>query len=70
MSIDINEQALTEVQSSKFGFSIKLDETTDVTNCAQLLVFVSYVTKDSVQGELLLSIELISTTRGEDVQAC
>ena len=42
MSTDINEQVLTEVQSSKYGFAIKLDETTDVSNCAQLLVFVRH----------------------------
>ena len=42
MSTDINKQVLTEVQSSKYGFAIKLDETTDVSNCAQLLVFVRH----------------------------
>ena len=40
MSTDINEQVFTEVQGSKYEFSIQLDETTDVLNWAQLLVFV------------------------------
>ena len=40
MSTDINEQVLTEVQSSKYGFPIQLNKTTDLSNCALLLVFV------------------------------
>ena len=35
MSTDINRQVLKEVQSSKYGFALQLDETTDVSNCAQ-----------------------------------
>ena len=42
MSFDINKHVLTEVQSSKYGFAKQPDETTDVSNCAQLLVFVRY----------------------------
>ena len=67
MSTDINEQIFTEVQGSKYGFSIQLDETTDVSNCAQLLVFVRYATKDSIPSELLLSNGMRTTTKGEDV---
>ena len=62
-----NEQVITEVQGSKYGFVIQLDETTDVSNRAQLLVFVRYATKDSIRSELLLSIEMRTTTKGEDV---
>ena len=32
----INEQVLTEVQSSKYGFAIQLDKTTDMSSLAQL----------------------------------
>ena len=69
MSTDINEQVLTEVQGLKYGFAIQLDETTDVSNCPQLLVFVRYATKDSIESELLLSSEMRTTctTKGEDV---
>ena len=63
MSTDINEQVITEVQGSKYGFVIQLDETTDVSNCAQLLVFVRYATKDSIRSELLLSNEMRTTTK-------
>ena len=67
MSTDINEQVITEVQGSKYGFAIQLDEATDVSNCAQLLVFVRYATKDSIGSELLLSIEMRITIKGEGV---
>ena len=67
MSTDINKQVLTEVQGSKYGFVIQLDETTDVSHCAQLLVFVRYATKDSILSELLLSNEMRTATKGEDV---
>ena len=48
MSTDINEQVIMEVQGSKYGFFIQLDETADMSNCAQLLVFVHYATKNSI----------------------
>ena len=40
MSTDIKELVITKVQGSKYGFAIQLDESTDVSNCAQLLVYV------------------------------
>ena len=59
MSTDINEKVLTEIQSSKCGFAIQLDETTDVSNCARLLV-LRYATKDSTRSELLSSVLVVA----------
>ena len=67
MSTDINKQVLKEVQSSKYGFVMRLDKTIDVSNCAQLLVFVRYATKSSIRSKLLSSNESRTTTRGADV---
>ena len=54
--------------SSKYGFVIQLDEAIfDVSNWAHHLVLVSNATKDSIRHELLLSSELRSITKGEDV---
>ena len=39
----------------------------DVSNCAQLLVFVHYATKDSIPSKLLLSNQWRTTTREEEV---
>ena len=47
---------------------MQLDESMDITNNAQLLVFVRYITQDNnVKTELLMSKELSSTTKGKNV---
>ena len=61
------KQVLTKIQSSKYGFAIQLDETTNLSNSTLLLVFVRYATEDSIRSELLLSNELKNATREEDV---
>ena len=67
MSTDIKEKVIMEVQGSKYGFAIQLGESIDVSNCAQLLVYVRYATKDAIRSELLLINEMRTTTKGEDV---
>ena len=44
-----------------------MDESTDVSNCAQLIVFVRYVHNEELKDEFLCCLDLQSTTRGEDV---
>ena len=56
------------MKDSKFGFSMQLEESTDITNNAQLPVYVRYTTQDNdVKTELLMSKELSSTTKRKDV---
>ena len=55
ISTDINKQVITELQGSKYGFAIQLDEITDVSNCAQLLVFVRYATNNFIQSEKVIN---------------
>jgi hypothetical protein len=44
MAYDILSQVVDEIKSCRNGmFSIQLDESTDVTHLAQLLVYVRYV---------------------------
>ena len=65
MPIDITDQVISSMKDSKFGFSMQLDESTDITNNAQLLV---YTTQNyDAKTELLMSKELSSTTKGKDV---
>ena len=40
MSINIANQVILGVKDSKFGFSMQLDESTDITNNAQLLAIL------------------------------
>ena len=67
MSTDIKEQVITEVQGSKYGFAIQLVESTDMSNYAQLLVYVRYTTKDAISSEFLWTNEMRTTTNEKDV---
>ena len=67
MSVDILEQVISDICRSESGFGIQLDESTDVTNCAQLLIFVRYVGKDGVKKEFLMNAALEAITKGDDI---
>ena len=43
MSQNILQQLVTDLVATPVRFSIQLDESTEVANCSQLLVFVRYV---------------------------
>ena len=46
MSMDIKDQVVSEIKAAPLGiFALQLDEITDVSNCAQLLVFTRYMPK-------------------------
>ena len=67
MSDDIADQVLAEIKESKFGFAIQLDESTDITNYCQLLVYVRYAQTNIMKTELLLNHEVSTTTKGKDI---
>ena len=67
MSDDIAHQILAEIKESKFGFAIQLDESTDITNYCQLLVYVRYAQTNIMKTELLLNHEVSTTTKGKDI---
>ena len=67
MSVDIADQVISGVKDLQYGFSIQLDESTDVTNNAQLHVYVRYTQDNSVKTELLMSKELSGTTQRKDI---
>ena len=67
MPIDIADQIISSVKDSKYGFSMQLDESTDMTNNAQLLVYTRYTTQNyDAETELLMSKELSSITKEKD----
>ena len=70
MSVDITDQVIAGVRDSKFGFALQLDESTDVTNCCQLLVYVRFTQNDAVKTELLLNHEASTTSKEEDIFNC
>ena len=59
---------LKTIVADSVYFSLALDESTDVTDTAQLLIFIRTVSKDFVVHEELLGLEpLHNTTKGQDI---
>ncbi|XP_068229058.1 zinc finger MYM-type protein 6-like [Palaemon carinicauda] len=52
MSVDVKDQVMTEIKSSSLFF-LQLDESTDVSSCSQLLVFVRYIHSGAIKDEFL-----------------
>jgi len=67
ISFDIEEQLLVKIKNSPF-YALQCDESTDVSQCCQLLVFVRFLDDDNtIKEELLLLQELVTTSKGSDV---
>jgi hypothetical protein len=66
MAADVKQQVLDEIKASPV-FSFQLDESTDITSCSQLLVFVKYIYNKSIKEEFLFCNPLITTTKASDV---
>jgi len=67
MSQDIEEQLICLIKKSPW-FALQCDESTDVAQCCQLLIFVRFLSADNtIKEELLLSQGLETTSRGVDV---
>ncbi|KAM4604703.1 SCAN domain-containing protein 3-like [Polymixia lowei] len=65
MASDIQHQLLERIKNSPF-FSLQLDESTDVTNAALLLIFVRYRWDSSLQEDILFCGELPTRTTAEE----
>jgi len=66
ISNDILEQVMEELKASPFPFSVQLDESTDVSQCAQLLAYVRYMHADAIK-EFLFCKPLSETTKAADM---
>ena len=58
MSEDIKDQVIDEMKSAG-SFYLQIDESTDVSSCAQLIAFVRYVLKGVFKDEFLFCIDLL-----------
>ena len=69
---DIDENILSQVvadsNASPTKFSIRLDETTDVTNLNPLIAFLCYVKEQEIKEEFLFCKQLITTAKAIDVK--
>ena len=63
MSLDILRQVVGQIKASPEKISLQLYETTDVSNCAQLIVFVRYVYQNGIKDEFHFCDQLKQTTK-------
>jgi hypothetical protein len=67
MSTNILEQVLAELDLSPFLFSMQLDESTNISQCSQLLVFVRYIYSGTSKEEFLFCQPLLKNTKAIEV---
>ena len=63
ISDNILKQVLLELTNSPAKFSLQLDESTDVSQCAHLIVFVRYAHEGNIKEEFLFCEPLLKTTK-------
>ena len=68
MSADILTQVTNEIKTSPLSlFALQVDESTDVANLPQLLVYVRYFNNDNIKEEFLFCNPLETTTKSTDI---
>jgi len=67
ISNNILEQVMEKLKASPFPFSIQLDESTDVSQCVQLLAYVRYMHADAMKQEFLFCKPLSEATKAADI---
>jgi hypothetical protein len=58
---------MEELTALPFPFTMQLDETTDISQYSQRLVFVRYVHADAIKEEFLCCGSLLETTKITDI---
>lgn len=67
MSTDIEEQVIDKIKKSPY-FALQCDESTDISQCCQLLVFIRLLEDNKTfKEEFLFSQELETSSQGADV---
>ena len=68
ISSDIKSQIVQQIKDAPSGlFAIQLDESTDVSSCAQLMVFVKYIYNDAFKEEFLFCSSLETKAKAEHI---
>lgn len=66
MSTDIEENVCRNKLQDAY-FALQVDESTDISNKAQLLAFIRFIDGDRIVNQYLCCKELLTTTKGEDI---
>jgi hypothetical protein len=69
MADNVENQLIKKIKSSDY-YSIQIDETTDISKCAQLLTYVRFINNNQMKEEMLFCRELESNTTGEEIFNC
>ena len=69
MSDNIKSKELSKIDSSPV-FALQLDESTDISNLSQLLVYVKYAADERINEEFLFCQPLETTSKAVDVFKC
>ncbi|XP_055918354.1 SCAN domain-containing protein 3-like [Eupeodes corollae] len=64
MAVDIQEQLIEKLKKSPH-FALQLDESTDVSDCAQFVVFVRFEAEENIEEEILFCKALPANTTGQ-----
>ena len=68
LSDDIKCQVVEEIKNAPFDlFAIQIDESTDISSCAQLMVYTKYIYNDTFKEEFLFCSSLETTTKAADI---
>ena len=67
MSCSILDQVVQEIKDSQIRISLQLDESTDVSNMSQLIVYTRYINDGGIKDESLFCESLQTTTKAADV---
>lgn len=67
MSCDILDQIVEEIQASPSRISLQLNESTDLSNVSQLIVYTRYIKDGEIKDEFFFCETLHITTKTVDV---
>lgn len=65
MSNDITEQLIKILENK--SFALQLDEGTDISKKAQILIYIKFIKDNQLHQEFLDCIELKTTTKSSDI---
>ena len=66
LSVNIEESVQTKLQST-LGFSLQVDESTDISGKPQLLAFIRFIDGNHIINQFLCCKEMSLTTKGQDI---
>ena len=66
MAQDVSAQLLEQVRASEY-FALQLDKSTDVSNAAELLVYIRFISQDNFVEEILFYKALVGRATGRGI---